>query len=222
MSSSRKVVFCDFDGTVAKRDVGYNLFRHFSGERNRELVDDWMAGRISSRDILTRQAEMVHASPEEIFEFLDKFELDGTFADFHHLCQANGVELIIVSEGLEFYIRRLLDREGLAYTKVISNIGVLKQNRLFVEFPYSNRTCQRCGSCKGERIAEYRQAVGGSCAVAFVGDGYSDACAAGEADILFAKKDLLQYCQSKNIAYNEFEDFRDVAGRLAELGFLVA
>jgi len=64
--------------------------------------------------------------------------------------------------------------------------------------------------------------VGDRCEVAFVGDGYSDACAAGEADILFAKKDLLQYCQSKNIAYNEFSNFRDVAGCLAKLGFLVA
>jgi 2,3-diketo-5-methylthio-1-phosphopentane phosphatase len=213
-------VFCDFDGTVAVRDVGYHLFHHFSGGRNDELLPDWKAGRISSREILTREAAMVHATPEAILAHVDEYQLDAAFAAFETLCRANDVPVTVISEGLDIYIKRLLYRHGLEHVPVICNIGHLEAGGLRIEFPYVNRVCTSCGSCKGERIAEYRQRLGRRVTVVFVGDGYSDACAAAEADILFAKKDLEQYCLARNIRYNSYKTFADVARSLTELGHL--
>ena len=54
----------------------------------------------------------------------------------------------------------------------------------------------------------------------FVGDGLSDICALGEADLLFAKKDLELYCLENNIPYNKYRDFNDVARYLVGNGYL--
>lgn len=213
-------IFCDFDGTIARADVGYQLFRHFSGGRNEELIPDWKAGKISSREILEREADMVNAPAGEILTFIDQFSLDPTFTPFARRCQRAGVPLFVVSEGMDVYIKRLLQREGLDDIPVICNIGRLEQDRIFIDFPHVNRHCTRCGSCKGERIEEYRAQAADGAVVAFIGDGYSDACAAREADILFAKKDLEHYCQSENIPYNWYDTFDDVTNWLVSHSML--
>ena len=220
MKDSRTLIFCDFDGTIAQRDIGYHIFHHFSGGRNDALLPDWKAGRLSTRDCLRLEAEMVHASPTEFYRFLDDFTIDPTFPRFKELCRRNNTPLIVISEGLDCYIRYVLDRHGLGYLPLISNIGHLENNGLRVEFPHANATCRQCGSCKGERMAEYRTKAADNCQVIFVGDGYSDACAAKYADILLAKKDLVLYCDQHLIAYNSYIDFDDVTATLIAQGFL--
>lgn len=218
MTAEKIAIFCDFDGTITRRDVGYHLFHHFSGGRNDALLPDWKAGRLTTRDCLRIEAEMVRATPEEIFRFLDRFELDETFEAFARSCRAAGSSLTVLSEGMDLYIRRLLARNGLADLPVRCNIGHLENGGLRIEFPYQTRSCEGCGNCKAARMAEYRQTANPANRIVFVGDGYSDACGAREADIVFAKKDLERYCQTEGISYNKFDNFLDVTCRLQQHG----
>ncbi len=126
-----------------------------------------------------------------------------------------------MSEGLDFYIHYILDRHNLGHLQLLCNRGYLENNHIRIEFPYKNRSCRRCGNCKGERIAEYRAKQGAGWPTVFVGDGYSDACAAREADVLFAKNDLEEYCQREKIRYNVYTGFSEIAARMIELGLLV-
>ncbi len=220
MNKNKYLIFCDFDGTIANEDVGYRLFHHFSDGRNDALIPEWQAGRISSREILTLEAQMVSATKSEVLKYVDQFELDSGFADFVALCRSSGIEPVIISEGMEFYISYLLKKNGLGDLEVLSNIGNFEGNKLTMEFPHQNSNCRRCGSCKGERIAEFREKQDQPVKVVFLGDGYSDACAAKEADILLAKKDLVTYCQDNNIKFEKFGDFRQAADLLIEIGIL--
>lgn len=220
MSEPRTVIFCDFDGTAAARDVGYNLYHHFSGGKNDALLPDWKSGRLSTRDCMRLESEMVRATPQEIDDFLDQFDLDPTFIPFAEFCRSADVALVIVSEGLDFYIRKLLARHGLEWIEVRSNIGHRENGGIRIEFPYAYRVCAGCGNCKAARIEEYRRVAGEPCRVVFVGDGYSDACGAGAADIVFAKKDLVLYCESRGISYHSFANFREVSDRLLQLGLI--
>ncbi|RKX29537.1 MAG: hypothetical protein DRP47_01495 [Candidatus Zixiibacteriota bacterium] len=221
MIDTQVAVFCDFDGTIARRDVGYSIFHHFSNSRNDELLPDWKAGRLSSRDCLLKEAEMSPMTEEELFSFIDQFEFDSGFAPFVEKCQVVSIDLIIVSDGLDLYIDYLLKREGFEHLKLIVNHGYIDGNRLIIEFPHHNQICRKCGSCKGERIQEYRQQHEGNTNIIFVGDGYSDACATTEADVLFAKKDLERYCRMRNIKYQLYDDFFDVAEQMDSMGLFV-
>ncbi len=164
---------------------------------------------------------MVEASPQEIYRFLDGFELNRGFAEFVQLCRSQKIDLTIASDGLEFYIRYVLKRHDICDLPVLANAGTLRGGKLTVEFPHDNKSCDRCGSCKGERIREYR-ARNASTRIVFVGDGYSDACAVTEADLVFAKKDLVEYCRENNIGFVEYDDFLDVARYMIEQGYLTA
>jgi 2,3-diketo-5-methylthio-1-phosphopentane phosphatase len=214
------LIFCDFDGTISRRDVGYSLFHHFSGGRNDALLPDWKSGRMSSREVLTREAEMVVAQPGEITAYLEQFEIDTGFSSFLALCRKNRIEPVILSDGLDLYIRVILERYKLTGITVISNVGLLTETGIAVHFPRTNKSCLRCGNCKGEIIDEYRAAAGSDCRTVFVGDGYSDTCATRSADLLFAKKDLAQYCREKHIPYNGYDSFEDVASQLLRAGYL--
>ncbi len=165
---------------------------------------------------------MVHASAEEILRFCDGFDIDESFVPFVRNCRASGVPVMIISEGLDFYIKRILARYDLADIPVICNLGFLENETIRIEFPHVNRTCRHCGSCKGERMSEHREKAIGALRIAFVGDGYSDACAAREADVLFAKDDLEEYCIEHKIAYNRFKTFYDVTEQLTQQRYLVA
>lgn len=219
-TSGNLAVFCDFDGTISRRDVGYHMFHHFSDGRNDELVDDWKDGTMSNRDILLAEAEMVRATPGEFYAHVDTYDIDTTFVEFSSACHSRGIPVTIVSEGLDLYIKRILKRFDLDHIPVICNQGFLENGGMRIAFPHTNRHCVTCGSCKGERIAEIRQELGGDITAVFVGDGYSDACAAAEADVLFAKKDLERYCLSRNITYNAYRTFQDVTRLLIEQGHL--
>jgi len=188
MGKSRPLIFCDFDGTIANDDVGYQLFHKFSGGQIEQLIPDWKSGRLSNREVLEKEAAMVTGSKEDILDFVDKMELDPTFAPFVELCEKNNFKPVVLSEGLDFYINSILKNYSLEHLEVMSNIGIIENNSMRIEFPYKNIKCTRCGCCKGERIDEYRAKAGSDAVVVFVGDGYSDKCAAARVDILFAKK----------------------------------
>ncbi len=212
----REVIFTDFDGTVSTRDVGYHLFHHFSGGKNDELIPDWKSGRMSSRDCLTREAEMISATSEQLEAYLTQHEIDPTFGSFVQTCRANEVELTILSDGLDFYIEKLLAAQGLGELPWKANHAIINGDKMTIEFPYDNGPCRRCGNCKAQRIRDFRQEITGEAKVIFIGDGYSDACATEEADIIFAKKDLEQFCQKNNIDYIGFKDFSDVTRYLKQ------
>jgi 2,3-diketo-5-methylthio-1-phosphopentane phosphatase len=213
-------VFCDFDGTISLRDVGYSVFHHFSNGKNEELLPDWFSGKMTTRDCLIAEAEMVNASSEELYDFVDKIDIDPTFPGFVDLCDSNQVPLSILSDGLDFYIKHLLGKNKLSHLKFVTNKAILEDNKIRIEFPHDNVECKSCGICKGEVIQNFRKNQNGEYKIIFIGDGYSDACAAKEADILFAKKDLVDYCNKNNIDYLSYDNFCDVQSHLIEQGYL--
>lgn len=220
MNKVDTIIVADFDGTVASQDVGYNFFRHFSGGKNNELLPFWKSGEMSTRECLKREAELVTVNKEQAYPFLDTFDLDPGFADFVNICNARNIPLVIISDGLDFYIKYLLEKFGFADIPAISNKGIFNESGIEIEFPYDNRECDSCGSCKAERIEDLKNKHGNGARVVFIGDGYSDACAARVADVLFAKKDLKEFCDDRNINYHEFEDFFEVSRKLSEMGIL--
>ncbi len=220
MSGVQTVVFSDFDGTIARCDIGNRLFHHFSGGKSEALIPAWKAGEITSREILIQEAALFRGTEAEVLAFLDSFELDSGFVGFEELCRSNNTPLVVLSDGLDLYINLMLKKHGLGHIPIHSNAGRLENGGIRVEFPYALGACGRCGNCKGERIAEYRAAKGKECRVVFVGDGLSDTCAASGADLLFAKKDLKQYCVEQNIGYFGYDTFDDVASQLLKAGWL--
>jgi 2-hydroxy-3-keto-5-methylthiopentenyl-1-phosphate phosphatase len=209
-------VFCDFDGTVAVEDVGNKVFTSFANpEHWWKLVAEWREKKITSREMWSRQAALMRLTARDLDRFAANQILDVHFKSFNEFCVKNKVPVCILSDGMDVYIKRILDRHGLEEIPVISNRLVMHPDgTVTVEFPYFQEGCGACANCKGLHIRNLRQQDE---MTVFVGDGYSDICALKEADILFAKKDLQRYCRENKIAFNSFKTFAEVQTKLEAL-----
>ncbi len=68
-----------------------------------------------------------------------------------------------------------------------------------------------CGqACKRASV----QALTNGSKLVYVGDGYSDRCAAELADHVFARTGLARYFDAKGLDYVPFEDFHDIVRAL--------
>lgn len=202
------VVLCDFDGTVAEKDVGDLLFRRFGGPSAHDAASSWMRGEISSRECLERQLAGSMCTPEDLRSFAHSCRLDPYFRDFHDFARRRGIEVVVLSDGLDFYIERMLTRHGLGSVEFYANHLHIDERTLRVEFPwYNKRDCTDCGCCKTHHLYRYRHR---GYFIVYVGNGLSDRCPSESADLVFAKGELLEHCRAKRIQCLEFRNFRDV------------
>jgi len=209
---------CDFDGTIAPFDIGAAFARRFSPcgrAESPEFLAAWMRGEMGHRELTMAQCALIEATREEAREFSHAFALDPGFAPFAREALARGDAVAVVSEGFDFYVRDLREREGLGDLPWSANRLHFEDGRVRPEFPALADGCGRCGNCKGSHVRAWR-AQGLS--PVLVGDGLSDRCGALAADRVFARGDLLAWCRREGLDATPFESFADLATMLVHTG----
>jgi 2-hydroxy-3-keto-5-methylthiopentenyl-1-phosphate phosphatase len=209
-------VFSDFDGTIAVEDVGSRMFQTFAGGQANEIVRHYLDGSITARACLTRECEAVEsATPGVVEQFIGQFSLDPTFKGFVEFCSGRDIPLVVLSDGLDFYVERLLKINGFGELPFFSNhlefVSAGTLTKLVPSFPHTDAECLLCGNCKRNHLLTLSA---DDDIIVYVGDGISDRCPVRYADIVFAKGSLIRYCQEQNITYHEFRNFNDVIQRL--------
>jgi 2-hydroxy-3-keto-5-methylthiopentenyl-1-phosphate phosphatase len=201
------LVLVDFDGTISQNDVGALLFETYSKKESPKIVSLWLKGDISSKECLQRVCELTDVSRSELKKFALSQKIDGKFPDFVDLCKCENLELAILSDGLDFYIKLILEKYGLEKVPFYSNVLKFEKRKLRPEFPYFDRGCGNCGNCKRYHLQNLRRRKE---KVVYIGDGLSDKCAVREADFVCAKNDLRKFCVKEDIKHYPFRDFEDV------------
>jgi HAD superfamily phosphoserine phosphatase-like hydrolase len=108
-------VFVDFDGTITLQDIGEAIFRKFGCEdKTNKIVEDLLSDKISSRQCWDELCDSVeNVDRKKLDDFVDSLEVDPTFVPFVKFCNDNEIELIALSDGFDFYIKRLFSKAGL-------------------------------------------------------------------------------------------------------------
>ena len=206
-----RAFLCDFDGTVSPTDIGAAFARAFSPGGAAEhdgLLGPWVSGELGHRELTEMQCRLIRADAGEALAFTRGFALDPHFAPFVGEARARGDQVMVVSEGFDFYLADQLARAGLADLPFAANHLRFEPDRVVPEFPWSADGCGRCGNCKGQHVRRWR---GQGYQTVLVGDGMSDRCGAREADRVIARGDLLEWCAREGLAARPFRDFADVA-----------
>jgi 2-hydroxy-3-keto-5-methylthiopentenyl-1-phosphate phosphatase len=217
LTDKRFKIFLDFDGTITKNDVGEEIFRKFLDETIvRKIVDDLIADKISSRqcwEILCESASILNKT--DFDDFILTQEIDPTLHRFVEFSEKQEFQLFVLSDGFDYYIDKILKRENLNQHKVFSNKLILTDDgKLIPSFPYYNADCRSSSNCKRNHILENSSEDDYT---VFIGDGNSDNDAIQYVDFIFAKDDLLKFCEVQRITYFPFRNFDDVMIRLNEL-----
>ena len=154
-------ILCDFDGTVARDDVGNLLFRTFADPKGCcEAVEEWKNGLITSRDCLEREASLARVSRETLDGFITQRKLDPYFKDFVDFAHRRGMEARHRERR-----SRLLHREDARARRVsaisdfFANALHMNDHSLHVDFPYFDMLdCRSCGNCKRYAHGEVQDA----------------------------------------------------------------
>ena len=214
-------VFVDFDGTVTRGDVGDALFERFGGRSSLDAVEAYRRGEISAVECFRRECEACGPVPlDELRAFLDAREIDPTFPEFDAWCRRRGYPLTIVSDGMDVYIRAILERHGLGHVPFVSNLLALEPDgaggraRFRPSFPNADEVCDRCASCKRNHMLN---AAADDDVIVYAGEGYSDRCPVRYADVVFAKDELVRHCEEQSVPFYPYSSFSDVSARLERL-----
>ncbi len=208
----RLAVLSDFDGTITTTDIAEMILARFAPPEWERIEMLHRARQIGTRETMTRQFALLRSDRASLLDFVRaEARMDSGVPAFLRVCRARGIEVEVVSEGLDFYVHELMEMWGLDLP-VRTNRAVFEDGHVRIEHPFQDPDCTLCGTCKLRRVFELR--VGGY-EVAYIGDGDSDLCPAVEADRVFAKGRLAELCDAEGIDYERFRDFTDVAQEVA-------
>lgn len=206
----------DFDGTLVEPNVAIVLVEQFcpNGDEVAHEVDILLhEGKMTLREAWEREAALMRADriPEMIDYTVKNVPLREGAQELLSLLKEYRIPTKIVSGGLDFYIHPVLQREGIDLPVLSDAAYAGPDGQLKVLHPHGHATCRLCGICKAQAVRAESSPEG---RVVFVGDGSTDQYAAEVADVVFARRRLLGYCERMGIPAFPFEGFRPVTDRI--------
>ena len=206
------VIYCDFDGTITKRDSVNEFLEKYIGDKWLESEKLWIENKISSRENAIIQVGLLEGiSQKQLNDYINSIEIDDYFLDFVEFIKSNNIKLTILSDGFDLFIQKVLERYNLDIPYYANKL-IYKDGKFSIEFPYYNKNCdKKAGMCKCEKVKED--------SFCYIGDGTSDLCIAKKANLLFASKKLHIYCEKNKIKHKHFTSFSSIIEILKEGNF---
>ncbi len=212
MNNRQPVVFVDFDGTATPVDSDFALADAWLGDDALAMYGPLAAAyerlEIGMLDYFSGYLEGLRATPEQIRRVALTLPVRPGLPAFTSWCQAEGMALRLLSEGLDVYIEPILEAAGLSHLPLSCNRAFVDGQAWRILPAVGAVPCERCLNCKGARVREARAA--GATQVAMVGNGASDLCAAREADLVLARDHLAAHCERLQIEHVVWRDLGDV------------
>ena len=216
MNKRQFKIFIDFDGTISQVDIGEALFLKFGNEKKiNKIIEDLLNERISSKQSWIEMCDLVSSiTRDELNHFIDSINVDSTFPQFTEFCKDQNYEIYVLSDGFDYYIDRVLMNNEIIDLNVYSNHLEIIDGKLCPSFPHYDDSSFRSANCKKNHIINHSS---DDDFTVIIGDGNSDKDTIEYCDFIFAKNDLLKYCEKERITYFPFNNFDDVKKKLSEL-----
>ncbi len=201
-------VFSDFDGTITTRDTVDVLLSELADPEWEQIEEEWVAGKIGSRECMARQVPLIRGGWKKVQELLDTLQITEGAATFVEWCRSKNIPFVVVSDGLDKVIEYILRKNGIYADRIFANHLIESSSGEFSLQASARPRLAGCqsGVCKCQLVGQpgYRMVR------VVIGDGRSDFCWSKEADLLYAKYKLIDHCQEEGIAYNAFDTFNDI------------
>ena len=209
-------LFCDFDGTISVQDATDYVLERLAAPEWQIIQNEWNSGAIGSAECMQRQIALISGSKSELDSVLDEVQIDPSFADFVQFCMAQKFPITVISDGVDYFIQRILARHAMTFLPVISNRLSIAEDDGKTTYrltsPYQDANCAvRSGMCKCRAVG-----LMGHKTTVYVGDGRSDFCVANKPNIVFAKAKLADFCTAQHIPFFAYESFADVTAALRD------
>jgi 2-hydroxy-3-keto-5-methylthiopentenyl-1-phosphate phosphatase len=194
-------LFVDWDGTVTVRDTLVQVIHEFGDPALLAELEPRVGVDVTLHEEIALEFAAITAPLDEVVDWvLEHVQVRPGLPELAALGPT------VVSAGFRQLIEPVLAREGVELP-LLANEVEARPDGWVVRFR-DEAVCATCGEpCK-------RAGVAGEPYV-FVGDGYSDRCAALAAERVFARDGLAAWLDGRGVAYEPFGDLLDVARPLS-------
>ncbi len=208
------IVQCDFDDTITVGNVSAALREAFGPENWREMEEDYAAGKLSVEQSNIRQFGLMKASRAEIEEFVrGDVVIRYAFDEFVDYCQGEDVRLVVVSSGLDIYVKTAIDSLGFDRLEVHAGETCVTPQGLRIS--YSDPTGAAITVGFKDSYVSHFKAQGYT--VVYIGDGLSDHAPAALADYVIARDTLAEHMEALGAPHFRFESFAEVGKHVEEI-----
>lgn len=206
---AKRIVFCDFDGTITVEDTFVKVCRHFAAK---DLVDrmlkDIFKGTLTLKEGIRTIVESIPSSRyPEMLDFVNGTPLRSGLNELLDFLDEINVPFVVISGGLLGLVQRQLgdisQRAAAMYAADVDTSG--DSLRVISEFEEGTELVNK------KKIMDTYRFVD---AVA-LGDGVTDQGMAMAASLVFARKHLADYLDKQQQPYLRWQDFHDVKEALA-------
>ena len=192
----------DWDGTITVRDSLVQVIHEFGDPALLAELEPRVGVDLTLHEEIALEFRAITTPLDQVVAWV--IEHVEVRPGLHELA---ALEPLVISAGFHELIEPVLQREGVRL-EVLANRVDVRPDGWVVQFR-DEAACATCGEpCK-------RGSLAGEPYV-YVGDGYSDRCAALAADRVFARAALARHLDGLGVAYETFDDLNDVVAALAK------
>lgn len=207
----KRVIFCDFDGTITINDNIVAIIKHFDPPGWEPIVQDVLAQRISIREGVGRMFALLPASMRaEVVDYgVNNVRIREGFADLLAYCKEQDIEFYVTSGGIDFFVYPVLERFGIPVDHIYCNGSDFSGDRIEITWPNPcDEHCHNdCGMCKTTIMRRFPASAYDRL---LIGDSVTDFEGAKQADLVFSRAQLTTKCRELGLPHVEFETFHDI------------
>ena len=208
-------ILTDFDDTAAAQNVAELLLNRFGDPSWREVRQRFRDGELNLKEYQEITFRNIRADRSAMQHYVrEHATLRPYFAELHYFCRSNDIPIAVVSQGLDFYISALLERDGFADVPIYAVDTGFQNGNIHYHYNHAYPGRENQGNSKALIVERYQRE---GHYVIFAGDGVSDQEASLQADMVFAHRSLARFCEEQGIGYHPFQDFKQILLTLREL-----
>ncbi|MCK8060370.1 MULTISPECIES: MtnX-like HAD-IB family phosphatase [unclassified Fusibacter] len=207
----KKLFVSDFDGTATALDF-YKIVLNKIGDEGWTYVREHRKTGKVDYHFLNKIFGWHQLTDSEYESLIGTIELDGHLRALLTYLSDQQIDFKFVSAGFDRYIQDVLKKEGYEHVDVITNPGFFEEGIMRmapnVQSPFYSDVF---GIDKGEVMRSFKKEYD---RIYFAGDTEPDLSAALEADVIFAKGELIELVKQAGKDCIEFETYEEVVDHL--------
>ena len=204
----KRIVFCDFDGTITATETFVTVLKEFAPDLAAELMPQMYALKVTLREGVRQILESIPSSRlPEIIEFTRTQPMRSGLPEFLDFLDSQHIPFVVVSGGLRLMVEAVLGELG-QRTQAIHAIDVdASGSYLRVLSAYEGET-ELVDKVKVMELYPADEKIA-------IGDSVTDLNMGLTAPIVFARDRLAQYLDERNKQYTPWNNFFDVRDSLS-------
>ncbi|MCI0438767.1 MAG: HAD-IB family phosphatase [Chloroflexi bacterium] len=208
------VVACNFDNTIVVGDIGTALWENFGPQEVEPLGAEPSTDSASEERSIHRYAAIKGVTQADIEDLaLGSVVIRYAFDEFLDYCHGEEIKLVIISDGLDIYIRPVIELVAFGEIEVYAGRAQVTPGGIQVERLDPSGQPIEAGF-KESWVRHFKEQ---GHTVIYVGSELSDIGPAKEADYVAARDALADYFEQNGLPFYRFDTFGEVGKAVQEV-----